>query len=1317
MTQTRLIAFERVGNLSPLALDDTHSLMDGHRQGGLSAGGAITCRVCGRLNYTEGPSCSVCSQTRRVPIPSGSTTALPRAPALGKATSGSHDTRVDRRTIATASLVAVKAKHSSVSSPTASRTSDWHHSSSGRQTSSSSSHRHSTASDLSRSLASPRQSYRSGERSSSSTSRRSPERRSRSRSRSRPRSTQSRSRSNSRSRGRKDQQQSSKRDDTGMPPRSTYSKHKSSDKAKAAALSEPTRPASNGTARAAPAVIPAAPAASSVAANKRPRDEDVIDLISDSEDEDETLPAVSVIKRAKPSSSASETSSTDAAAPADKAPNAAAGRKRPLPSSMQSGKPETKGQSAEVANADDSDMSDEDLGAYRGRMFDEREFNVNDFPTGEEYSSAKERAIAARKPKATKRETPTSNGQAGATATAAAASLPVTSVAKVDPVASTITAGNVSQPTSAPPASIPRSDAVKASAGLVPPSSSASSLPVAPAVSAPVPGTKTTVVVSSPPDQIPSDQASALEPVPTALAPDTQAPAEKTTQQEIVGGSTSQDTTAASAPRSRLSFRHDGNCQDQPIELSDDDDDDASSSIRGSLFQARCFEFVVFNERDFVTVRDGLQVARRSSTQSLANPSAAEVTPSSEASTSSSSLPAANAPADPTNATTVPKYPLSPSQSAAATTAPVVAAPLEPTNRELPAPESSAKPSDSDAVVSRLPAAQANGQRTTTSSARVELPPLQPNDVSQAPPTPSQANTNVVPQKQPVTSHYASVLTSRPPTTLSSTQSKTTLSQPKATKDTTPVPPASDISSSARPKASAGSNPVPPSVQTTSLYAPPSASALAVSTSERVGSNQVSQHPNSALAAAPTQGSSAAPATTAVEAASTNVLKPRKKKIEFQYLRKSPNAIAMPNPSHPRGTQATWTASAGDVQPPKHSFVKLNNPPPVHKPARLGDCSPEFMQFMEDCCENDDPTDEENEDTVRRMQLQLLEVVDLTNLSDSDDRSDADDSEFMDDSRPTTPNTGVNTPSVGAKHASQLQTPVSPITDSNNAQTSAAVTLNRRGARPMETCVLCEERRWVKTLQHCNDCDKFYHKKCAREYGDENVCWNCELDGIIDDSELTETTRNEVLGMLSTFRHEPVDESNAESNGNQDGDGPMEDGEGERPVAESSGPHPLLSGAQTHSVQRWKAFLEWSTATHDLAFNETTNAIIAELQSEQHKDKYTNGFLTQEEFAASIGSVLDSYADLQERLDREREREREQLRQQNILAAANQAVQATSTTSGLGDANSNDQSSQLVPPPTVSSPADPVMVDNNPGDAPPTIPSQAALLATPHIPV
>lgn len=327
------------------------------------------------------------------------------------------------------------------------------------------------------------------------------------------------------------------------------------------------------------------------------------------------------------------------------------------------------------------------------------------------------------------------------------------------------------------------------------------------------------------------------------------------------------------------------------------------------------------------------------------------------------------------------------------------------------------------------------------------------------------------------------------------------------------------------------------------------------------------------------------------------------------------------------------------------------------KPGALGECGAEFMVFMKDIVEGDDEEPMNDEDATRELHMQLLEVVDLTNLSDSDDDESSDGDDDIREPAAPTDQTSSRVQKVAAGQLpKQSSMPLGGGQSGNSVpdhQQPGSVdgvgtkSDRRRVARQLEPCVLCEEKRWVKTLIHCKECSKYYHKKCAKEYGDDKVCWNCELDGMIDDSELTETAREEVVGMLSTLR---PSSSRAEALGerdeNMEGDGnssrnseeskksdSADDGGGEG--TDTGNHNPLLTGAATKSMQRWKAFLDVSTSTIDKTFHEVTQKITEELQSEEQRTKYSFGFTTPESFQAAISEVLDNYADLQDQLDRE----------------------------------------------------------------------------------
>lgn len=451
--------------------------------------------------------------------------------------------------------------------------------------------------------------------------------------------------------------------------------------------------------------------------------------------------------------------------------------------------------------------------------------------------------------------------------------------------------------------------------------------------------------------------------------------------------------------------------------------------------------------------------------------------------------------------------------------------------------------------------------------------------------------------------------------------------------------------------------------------------------------------------------------------------------------------------------KSTATATASQLQvakaevKPFHVAVK---PHRVPKPPLLGTCSADFMGFMKDFIDGDDDELMNDEEETRKLHMQLLEVVDLTSLTDSDDDS-SDGYEFAE---PPTPRSAAATATatasaIAAGLAPPLGTgllnggqpglttlslqpprpgmaafvpsgptgffasgvaPTSQLTAAGGvlvAPKQLVVAPRPRAARQMELCVLCEKKRWVRSMIHCTACGKYYHKKCAKEYGDDKICWNCELDGMIDDSELTESSRDVVVGMLSTLRpalssseeednedgeDEDVDgaiiadvgtvrTSGEEEEGKKETDDEGDDDEANAVARQRS--NPQFPGATTKSMQRWKAFLDVSTSTVEQSFHEVTKVITEELQSEgERKAKYSKGFTTPEIFQAAISEVLDSYADLQDQLDREaREKPR------GSVAGCFGPGGETQETSGAGveaiATEASETSSAVVQPPRV----------------------------------
>ncbi|TYZ67724.1 hypothetical protein PybrP1_003473 [[Pythium] brassicae (nom. inval.)] len=368
--------------------------------------------------------------------------------------------------------------------------------------------------------------------------------------------------------------------------------------------------------------------------------------------------------------------------------------------------------------------------------------------------------------------------------------------------------------------------------------------------------------------------------------------------------------------------------------------------------------------------------------------------------------------------------------------------------------------------------------------------------------------------------------------------------------------------------------------------------------------------------------------------------------------------------------RAAETESVAKVENAAHRSPAVAAP--ISKPPLLGSCSADFLNFMKELVEGDDDDDDE----TRKLHRQLLEVVDLTNLTDSSDDDDDDDSDGYMISEPPTATSGSHVgvgsqhlPISGLAHAAsslpgasaatatgflsgpaRLPLPATPAVAGVAGSAGMPRLDHRRAVRQLEPCVICEEKRWVKTMIHCGQCAKYYHKKCAKEYGDETICWNCELDGMIDDSEVTETSRDEVIGMLSTLRpvssdDEDEDDDDDEEEGNEGDDARDDSAEnangGSATLSSNSNSNgderssAQLPGSTTKAMQRWKAFLDVSTSTIDKSFQAVTNEITRELQSSERQAKYSKGFTTPETFQAAISEVLDSYANLQDRLDRE----------------------------------------------------------------------------------
>lgn len=406
--------------------------------------------------------------------------------------------------------------------------------------------------------------------------------------------------------------------------------------------------------------------------------------------------------------------------------------------------------------------------------------------------------------------------------------------------------------------------------------------------------------------------------------------------------------------------------------------------------------------------------------------------------------------------------------------------------------------------------------------------------------------------------------------------------------------------------------------------------------------DELSSQSKSALPTATSRISNPTETTASVKA---NVLTARKKSTA--------------NPSRTNGS-LVQDASLGQKQPTTNKVTvparQLSSPFPamkVQKPS-LGFCTPELLSFFDECIDEESSTASSSRDKVRAM---LGLVVDLT-------RSDSENDDDEDESDEVQTRSEVSALVFTASSTSQPDAADIAGISSDDAR--------RRRSRPpvhRETCVLCDEKRWVRTLIHCPDCLKYYHKKCAKEYGDDRVCWNCEL---------TEMEKQNVMTMLETLRYSSEDEHRSDQD--QPKATSSETGsEAQRHEAtadtveapdhsrsysssvsgedRSTSVHPsedarsfptsskdpaigesqvaVLNDTMTRSMHRWKKFLEISTSNLNSSFEEVTNRITSELETESGRLLYSRGFASKEEFEAAMNEVLDSYAEMQEQLDRE----------------------------------------------------------------------------------
>ncbi|KAG1694031.1 hypothetical protein DVH05_022048 [Phytophthora capsici] len=329
-------------------------------------------------------------------------------------------------------------------------------------------------------------------------------------------------------------------------------------------------------------------------------------------------------------------------------------------------------------------------------------------------------------------------------------------------------------------------------------------------------------------------------------------------------------------------------------------------------------------------------------------------------------------------------------------------------------------------------------------------------------------------------------------------------------------------------------------------------------------------------------------------------------------------------------------------------FVKVNAAPraiPPVEPPVLGYCTPEFLAFMREC--GDEDGDEEvDPEEESRSQLKLLDVVDLTNLSDSEDSET--------ESLMPTPR-GVplqSLPVTGQATAATTPTGIAPVNVSGT-RTWFVPTLGseRKRTQPEKVlCELCEEKGLPHRLIHCPTCTKYYHKKCAKENGDENICWNCELGSMIDDSELDEEHarhNSEYLAYLKGIRRSSSperDENKGEvgdENEEQEGE-EVEDGDVEMPSADAADEDNSSFSEDTSAKKAGRSWMEFVgdvTGDVDAGFHEVTNRITEELRDEEKRQLYSRGFVSREEFEEQMTEVEEYYISEEARLQQlEREK-------------------------------------------------------------------------------
>ncbi|KAL4102096.1 Chromatin assembly factor 1, subunit A [Phytophthora ramorum] len=695
------------------------------------------------------------------------------------------------------------------------------------------------------------------------------------------------------------------------------------------------------------------------------------------------------------------------------------------------------------------------------------------------------------------------------------------------------------------------------------------------------------------------------------------------------------------------------------------------------FFQSRAFDAVEFQASDFVTVFDGLAVARRSQPPALkANSSA-----SSKATSSTSVGPAA---------ATVSAGPSA--NEVMGLEAPSTAPP-----DTTKTPISEAKPA-ANAATNPI---KAPGVLTVPSLKTVVAAPAAPTPAqSSAPPAPPPSSNPPRPASKPdLVSPTVAVL---PPAVLKPTPVHVapTFSKP-AQGSSAVMPTTSQVKTKVAAVAKTGipptpaSPPVPTEVAQTAMISGVPSISLSVPAAATSRLAPVTTNPSTNAAAIPY---SSAEGIAIVKPAATKVSSPTNRNADMTKAGTFTNVL-LPKKKHPEGMKRTNEAQQRTKPSPIVTdsadgdavlFVKVNAAPlemtPVEPPI-LGYCSPEFLAFMRECGDEDAEEDDDPEE-VSRSQLKLLDVVDLTNLSDSED-SDA-------ESPMPTPRASVATTATlkqGLPANTQMKgtgLPVAiPTTPVSGNRTWYVPTLGseRTRTRPEKVmCELCEETGLPSRLVRCPTCTKYFHRKCARENGDENVCWNCELGSMIDDSELDEEHakhNSEYLAYLRAIRRsaspddgEGVDEEEEEQEEDDEHqDGESEDATGDGDVEMAS---PAEGGEDGNPVSdeismksagtRWKEFIGGATADVEASYHEVTKRIAEELRDEEKRQIYSRGFVSRDEFEAQMAEVEEYYISEEARLQ---QLEREKALEGRKAAEARRA-QAAAEQAALGSVPSDE---------------------------------------------